>query len=164
MPAFQVGSPAINRAATQGDYSATIVDHNVSSPQKGRVKKVQLWTPAAANDVSVATIYIVSGNNLSTRDYLFLGSIPAGYSEWDVDLEIEVGDWIGVAGNPGGDHTGFIDIDAPLGNAWLHSGRHIPCTNLYFDEYSWTPSIHGDCQSPGGGGFSVAARAAVIGV
>jgi len=84
----------------------------------------------------VATFYLVSGSNYSTRDTVTIGAVTAGseqtFTEDDesnpISLDVEEGDYIGMVFTVGRierDTEGFDDV-------YFYSGDAIPCTNVTF--------------------------------
>jgi len=77
----------------------------------------------------VATFYVVSGDNLTTRDTYAIGNVTAGAKQtFAVDLDVEVGDYIGIYNS-----AGAIEVDLSGGSGlWRLNSDEIPCTNETF--------------------------------
>ncbi len=139
-----VGNDAIDRVSTPGISEATWVDREHSATLNGKLKLIKVYSPSPIINVRAASFYVVSGNNLSTRDWVTIGSVPSGYSEHVVDFNIEVGDYLGLCGTSDGPY-GSLDLstNGSLG-AWRTAGLHIPATNYAFTLYSnWVLSMQG---------------------
>ena len=134
--AIDIGSDAINRDGFYGVY--TVVNGLNPANASGKINQLEVYANAAMSDVEVATFYVVSGNNLSTRDTQAIGSLSLGYNSFNVDLNVEEGDYIGIyytAGN--------IDTTNSGGSNWYGSEDNIPCTDHAFYASSRIVSIGG---------------------
>jgi hypothetical protein len=149
LAAISIGSPATDRTGSIPD-GYTEVDKNNPANEGGTVNKVEIFavTGNDMTDVEVGIFYIVSGDNLTTRDSEYIGTVVGGSVQtFDVDLTVEIGDFIGVYWT-----DGRIEYDAtgPVGD-WRKSGDQIPCTNTTFAFYSSRcMSIHGYYEAPVG--------------
>lgn len=122
--AIDIGASAIDRST----YNTAKTSVNVVNPADytGVITNIEIYANAAMSNVEVATFYVVSGNNLSTRDNETIGSVPAGYSAYAVSLNVTVGDYIGIYFSAG-------SIDRSTDNTMmLLAGDNIPCTNVTF--------------------------------
>lgn len=145
--AIDIGSAAIDRGSAYG--ADTLVNKINPSDGSGKITSVEIWANEEMADCEVATFFVVSGSNLSTRDYETVdngngaGVVLAGSKQtFVVDLDVEVGDYIGIYYS-----SGSIDYQYPTGDAgwWYgYSGDRIPCTNYYFgSQSSATLSLYG---------------------
>ena len=128
----------------------TEVDKNNPANESGTVNKVEIFA-VSGNDmenVEVGIFYIVSGDNLSTRDSEFIGAVVGGSVQtFDVDLTVVAGDVIGIYWTGGRIEQ---DTSGAVGD-WRKSGDNIPCTNAAFSFYaSRCISIHGYYEAPVG--------------
>ena len=131
LTAINIGSEAINRTGTR-TAGNTAVDKNLPANATGTITSVQIYAAAKMSNVEVGIFYIVSGNNLSTRSNVTLGTVEAGYSESPVNLPVEVNDLIGLYWT-----AGELDYDTATGNGFFQkAGDNIPCTNTTFTSYS----------------------------
>ena len=134
LAAISIGSPAIDRSGSvAGGY--TEVDKNSAANESGTVNKVRIYAVSGYDmtDVEVGIFYIVSGDNLTTRDSEYIGTVVGGSVQtFDVDLTVEAGDYIGAYW-PGG----RIEKNASgaIGD-WRKSGDNIPCSNAAFSFYA----------------------------
>lgn len=139
--AIDVGSPAIDRAASWGAADYTIVTKQNPSNDTGWITSVEIFTKIAMTNVEVATFFTVSGNNISTRDSQALGNLALGYNQFDVLIEISTGDYIGFYYN-----TGDIELTNTASSGFLYkTGDQIPCTNVLFSHFAnYLVSIYGE--------------------
>lgn len=102
----------------------------VAANASGTITIVEIW-PYVINlaNCKVATFYIVSGNNLSTRDSEAIGTVIAGSKQtFEVTLEVQEGDYIGMFFN-----TGYMEQVSNSQTYWFRGGDNIPCTNTLFN-------------------------------
>ncbi len=125
---IDIGMPAINRGSTSTSGSTYISIDNPANAS-GTITSIEIWSNTTLLSCEVATFFVVSGNNLSTRDSEFIGSVTAGSKQtFEVDLEVQEGDFIGIRAGSGQverDTTGYAGL-------WYKSGDYIPCTNVLF--------------------------------
>lgn len=146
---IDVGDEAVNGGSDMAGH--TCVTKGNPANATGTIDTLYLWadTDVASGTMEVATFYVVSGNNLSTRDSVTLGAITAGAERTittDVDsnpIALEVAE---------GDYIGFYCADDSLevsgsgySGMWMKvSTDAIPCTNLSFNSYAgWGVSLNG---------------------
>ncbi len=126
---IDMGSPAIVGAA---DYPAgyTIICKANPANRSGKITTIEIYVSNNLSNVEVGTFFVVSGDNLSTRDTQTIGTVTSGAKRtFTVDLDVEVGDYIGFHYTAGDG----LYYDATGGNgSWYRSGDHIPCTNQVF--------------------------------
>jgi hypothetical protein len=130
-PTIDVGDAASNRV-TRAGYGYTRVSKGNPANAAGKITSVAMWANENLSNCEVATFFVVSGNNLSTRDTTTIGSVTAGSKKvFSVDLNVEVGDYIGCHFT-----AGKIEYDTTGGaGMWSKSGDNIPCTNALFSAY-----------------------------
>lgn len=126
---IDAGSPAIDRASGFAS-PRTLVDKANPANSSGKITSVEIWAISDLSNCEVATFYIVSGNNLSTRDTHTIGSVTAGSKQTfsGLDITVEAGDYIGIrysAGSLEGASSGGVGI-------WDTTSDNIPCTNALF--------------------------------
>ena len=129
---INIGSPATNRTSSFLD-NFTIVSKNGPANASGTITQIEIWALENLLNCEVATFYVVSGNNLSTRDYEAIGNVTAGSKQtFNVNLTVETGDYIGIwmaLNSPQGriekDASGYISL-------WYLGSDQIPCTNVTF--------------------------------
>jgi len=146
--AIDIGSPAIDRAAGY-NLAQTLVNKNNPANLTGKITEVKIYLrspDANATGVKVATFY-ASGDNLTTRDYQLIGTVIAGSVQtFEVDIDVQIGDYIGISRNAGG----VIEMDYPgYSGMWYLDGDNIPCTDLAF-----TPGTNGSIISLYGTGIT----------
>ena len=128
--AIDIGTPAVT--AGQSCDSATMVNSINPANASGTITTVEIWARSGYDLVGcrVAIFYVVSGNNLSTRDTEYIGSVIGGSKQaFSVNLDVEIGDYIGIYYT-----AGKLRVDAITGNGrWVFYGNAIPCTDITFE-------------------------------
>ena len=124
---IDIGESAINRGSTASAYTWV----NIGNPANvsGTITSIEIWAQSNISNCKVVIFYVVSGNNLSTRDYELIGSVTAGSKKtFNVDLDVQAGDYIGAYYTVGAlerDSEGFA-------GCWMNTVDNIPCTNITF--------------------------------
>lgn len=130
MPLIDIGC-----IATQTTWTNNVTWINKDNPANatGKITSIDIWIALSDSaNTTIATFYVVSGNNLSTRDYQNIGTVTKGSKQtFVVDLDVEEGDYIGFWGSttPRVDNTGHPGL-------WRLSSNRIPCANLEFTFYA----------------------------
>ena len=103
------------------------MDTNNPATISGVVTTIEIYADTAMTDVEVATFFVESGDNLSTRDSETIGNVAAGYNSFTVSLDVMVGDFLGIYYSAG-------KIDMALGGSgyWSLFGDNIPCNDVDF--------------------------------
>ncbi len=138
---IEVGADPTDRAAlAPSGYTFISKERPCLTP--GHVTKVSLWADTPLTGLKVGLFRQVGANDFTTHSWVNLGNVAAGYSQHDVDLEVDVGDYIGA-------HwlSGSIDMDNAGEGLWYWGGSGFPCTNqtfsLWADKtfslYGWGP-------------------------
>ena len=137
---IDIGSPATTRGSTESGGKTMVVKDNPANAS-GTITSVEIYAGSSLGSCEVATFYVVSGNNLSTRDTHTIGSVTGGSKQtFEVDLDVEEGDYIGMYYAFG---TLYRDTSGYVGR-WHSSGDKIPCADLTFSYYAnWTISLYG---------------------
>jgi hypothetical protein len=142
---IDVGSAAINRGSAKS--TRTCIGKDNPANASGKITSVEIWAQANLSNVEVATFFVVSGNNLSTRDTHVIGSVTAGSKQTfsGLDIDVEAGDYIGIYFS-----GGFIENDiSGHSGVWSdNGGDFIPCTDHTFSV------LHGNAISLYGTGGS----------
>ena len=124
--AIDVGSAAIDRSFSW--TSLTYVAKENPANATGQITSIEIWAAVSLTDCKVATFFVVSGNNLSTRDTETIGAVTAGAKRtFEVDLDVQVGDYIGIYFT-----AGEIELTTSGTGIWTFDGDKIPCTNQLF--------------------------------
>jgi len=128
---INIGMPAIDRGASLGSY--TLINIGNPANASGKITSVEIWASGYLENCEVATFFVVSGNNLSTRDYEAIGGVHHGSKQtFPVDLDVEVGDYIGVYYT-----SGSIERDTSgYDGCWYTNTDQIPCTDFTFSTSS----------------------------
>ncbi len=127
--AIDIGADAINRSGNS--VYSTIVEGSNPANADGTIDTVQIYANQNMSTCEAATFYVVSGNNLSTRDYETLGAVTAGSTQTFSGLDIDVltGDYIGEYHPDGSiDHA----LSGGAGYWRAYNLDKIPCTNEAF--------------------------------
>ena len=141
--AIDIGSAAIDRPENYNVSNSTLIFKDNPANVSGKITSIEIWAFANMSALRVATFYLVSGTNFSTRDWVNIGSVTAGSKQtFEVNLDVEAGDYIGIV------DTG---IDAKIektnsgAGAWHTLGAvNIPCTNVTFGSWvNYTYSVYG---------------------
>jgi len=129
MAVIDIGAAAINRATYwAGPY--TVVEGSNPANDNGIINTLEIWAVTNLSNCEVATFYVVSGNNLSTRDSQTIGSVTAGSTQTFSGLSVDVltGDYWGTYYS-----SGQIETDSSGGTGiWYNAADEIPCTNFTF--------------------------------
>lgn len=127
----------------QGSYTSGLKTHiSKVNPanESGKITKVTIdarWFAMA--DCEVATFFNVGGNNYSTRDHELIGNVPVGKHDFNVDIEVAAGDFLGL-------YQSFVlgALSRKFsGNDMVLSSKQIPCTNVTFGNSTFTHNIYG---------------------
>jgi len=128
--AIDIGSLATDRTSNMESW--TMVNKDNPANESGKITSVEIWARTGWDLINceVATFYVVSGNNLSTRDSQAIGTVTGGSKQTiPVDLEVEAGDYIGIWYT-----AGMLKLDgAGYAGVWRVAGDNIPCMNVEFD-------------------------------
>jgi len=145
--AIDIGSAAI--VGEECAPSATYINKGVTATGTGKITSVEIFAYLELANCEVATFYVVSGNNLSTRDYETVqidgqnpGVVPGGSKQTaTVDLDVEEGDYIGIYFTSGCIYFNYSGGDG----IWHSEGTdEIPADNVAFSPLSDIPmSLYG---------------------
>jgi hypothetical protein len=161
MTAINIGPGAIERASG-GAPNYTQVSKTNPANETGVIDTVEILAGTDMTGVVVASFYVVSGNNLSTRDSVNIGNVPAGSKQTftGLSLQVQAGDFIGLYCA-----TGTLKVGSPAGSGrWYKSGNYIPCINTAFTSSSISDYSLGGSGSTPGGYFILRAIGAGVGV
>lgn len=144
MAVITIGVAAIDRGGTSGTY--TIVNYGGSADGTGSIASVEIWANSDMTGCEVATFYVVSGDNLSTRATHAIGNVTSGSKQTfsGLDIAVVTGDYLGYTSS-----TGNIEYDSSgFDGAWGKSGDYIPCTNEAFTLYAGDAvSLYGEGET-----------------
>ena len=143
---IDIGCPAIDRGSSLG--VRTMVNKGNPANADGIITNVEIYACSGytLTNCEVAIFYVVSGNNLTTRDYEYIGNVVGGSKQtFAVNLDVHTGDYIGIYAD------NYLERDTSGGDGlWYVSGDKIPCTNQAFDLNSaWVVSLYGYSAAEG---------------
>jgi len=149
---IDVGADAIDRSgALSRDY--THINRNNSSNDSGTLDTVEVYFDnSTAESVEVATFFLVSSSNYSTRGNVPLGNISPGSKQTitGLSISIETGDYIGVYFADSSSPYSKIECNTTSGARDYRSGDCIPCTNQSFSGATGTISLYGTGETVAG--------------
>jgi hypothetical protein len=125
---IDIGSDAINRNASWG--SVTLIAYDNPSNGSGTLDTIEAWCYTNMTGFEVATFYVISGDELATRDYENIGNVTAGSKQTFTGLSIDVAtnDYIGMHAA-----TGNIEYSTNTGpGVWYDTGDYIPTAGHTF--------------------------------
>jgi len=137
------GNGTSNQSFAGYTYISTINPANAS----GIITQVEIWGILYGYTIEIATFYNVSGTNFSTRDTEIIDTSwhdTVTQYIFDVDLEVQEGDYIGIQCQSGGGIR--ITNFGVETNWWRKTGDNIPCSNTTFalsPETNWGLSLYG---------------------
>jgi len=96
--AIDVGADAIDREYAVGNTTrnSCFIEGSNPASSSGQVKKVYIYVKANIGTVYVGIFTHEGGDVFSSRDHQNVGTLDDGLNEKDVDLAVEVGDFIGL--------------------------------------------------------------------
>ena len=111
----------------------TYINKGYPAQYSGAIRQVMIYARTTLSNVQVASFDVVGANRLSTRDYETIGSVSAGYHEYDVNLTVQAGDYIGMYFSAG---TMYLSNISGGNGIWVTNGDQIPCSNYLFTSYN----------------------------
>ena len=154
-PGFiDIGAGAIDRADLFGE-TYTFVDKANPANATGTLDTVKVYAGISLVGFEIATFYVVSGNNLSTRGNATIGAVTAGSTQTFTGLSVAVtvGDYLGGYFSDG--DIDWVNGTTGFGGWYTWNVDNIPCTNTAFDALTATQgpfSIYATGTTGGGGG------------
>lgn len=145
---IDVGSGATDR--TSNSNALTQISKGNPANEDGSIDTFEIWASTSLSDCVAGIFYVVSSNNLSTRDYESIGSVISGSKQTFTGLSISVntGDYIGTSFS-----SGVLEMDGTTGDGrWYSASEYIPCTNQAFTASTRGISLYGTGTESGGGG------------
>lgn len=127
---IDIGNAAIDRSNETG-VGFTYIDKANPANASGAIRTIEIWANTELSNCEVATFFVVSGNNLTTRDDEMIGTVTPGSKQtFSVNLTVEPGDYIGFHAT-----AGKLDISYDGTGVWYTptSDDQIPCTNHTFN-------------------------------
>ena len=124
-----IGYPAIEERTNVFTSGYTIICLDVPANESGKIISVEIWAASTMYNTEVATYFLESGSNYTTRDSEAIGTVTEGAKRTiPINLDVEAGDFIGVyytGGNVKRDTTGFQGVCYVLGD-------NVPCEDVTF--------------------------------
>jgi len=74
---IDIGAAATDRGATLITWGTRVFKDNPANAS-GKITSIEIWVNTTLVDVDIATFYVESGDNLSTRDWVNIGNVTAG--------------------------------------------------------------------------------------
>jgi hypothetical protein len=149
--AIDVGSAAIDRDS-YWEEMRTLVSQTNPANDTGVLNVGEVWANENLTGFEVATFYVVSGNNLSTRDNDLIGNIAAGSKQtFTVSLNVNSGDYLGAYAA-----LGHIDRASTGGTGtwYINDSDKIPCTNQAFSTIAnYILSLYATGTTSGGAAY-----------
>lgn len=125
-----IGNEAIDRPSGI-NFGSTYVDKITPANDTGIIESVEIFCQTAMTGCKVGIFYrpdpIGFPNKLSTRSYIDIGIVNIGYNIFQVNLNVNTGDFIGIYFG-----VGRIDVTLEGVGIWWTPGNQIPCTNYSF--------------------------------
>jgi hypothetical protein len=130
---------SIDIGAGAADYNstataATYVDKTNPANATGTIDTWEVWFNTIAYSVKVATAYVVSGDNLTSRDYESLGTVTAGSKQTFTGLSTDVvsGDYASFECGSTPTHGNLEKENSGGSGYWYTNTICIPFTNQAF--------------------------------
>lgn len=124
--AIDIGAPAINRTYDGGQGLTVMVKDNPANAS-GRITSIEVWAYESYTNAKVAIFKQVSADTFTARSSQAIGAIPAGSRQTiPVDLDVEVGDFIGMYGD------GSVRMDVGGEGWWFLTGDYTSCVDQEF--------------------------------
>ena len=138
---IDIGSPAIYRGGVSGG-SKTYVEQNNPANESGIINSIEIYVypTAVLENCKVATFYETDTNVLTARDSYSLGTVTDGYHQYDVELNVNSGDYLGVYA----DNNNLCLLTSGGVGLWHQTGDQTSCTDTTFNVNSaWIMSLYG---------------------
>ncbi len=136
MMAIDIGADAIDRANAAGNtvFGLCLIEGSNPASEAGKILKVYIYFKGGSPTCSVGIFRHAGGNVFNSVDHQDVGVIADGLNEKDVDLDCEIGDYIGIlyAAMPSGDG---IDTDVTGAADWW---RTLEATSFPYINYTFT--------------------------
>lgn len=134
----RVGAPAIARSLTVNhpDFNLCLIEGSTPALVRGKIKVVRFYLQGTTPfTVIVGTFYKTNGNDFSSRDSESIVSTVIGLNTATVDLDVEVGDYLGIrlTHMPAGNGLA-LDYDA----GWINDyWRTLAESNFPYVDYTF---------------------------
>lgn len=129
-----IGTEAIDRELEAGnaDRNCCYIDGFNPATIAGKIKKVYIYLDSGGGTAYVGTFYQTNGDVLSSRDFEQIIELVPGLNERDVDIDVQVGDYIGI----NIEKLTYIDLDYDGG--WVNDyWRALEATSFPYVNYAF---------------------------
>lgn len=134
---FDIGNNTTSYDNALGSF--TIVDHINAADGTGTITAGQIVVATQLSNCELATFFVVSGNNLTSRDSEAIGTVAAGTNPLSgLTIDCTTGDYFGTYYS-----AGTLRYTAAGGAAWRHAGDVIPTTNDAFTALGYIINLYG---------------------
>lgn len=137
---ISIGATAIDRGYNRPSNQTYIDKYNPANTS-GTITQIEIWAAVNLANCKVATFYVVSGDNFSTRDYEVIGAVTSGSKQtFNVNIDVQEGDYIGLSFT-----AGNIECENSGSTIYYHWNVDIiPCSNeTFWAEGNSQLSLHG---------------------
>ena len=163
--AIDIGADAIARALTVNNstFRLCLIEGSNPATKSGTIKKVYFYLQGdIAFAVEIGIFYKTNGDTFSSRDSVTIPEAVIGLNEADVELDIQVGDYIGIllVQMPGGNGLALA-YDAEWTNDYWRTlaGSTFPYTDYEFNNLGKRIiSVYGELEKAGMVGMNPALK------
>ena len=139
---YDIGDLATDRTG-RVDAGSTRIYKNNPANFNGTITEIQIYASYLMEDMEGCRVGIfreTTANKFTTRSYAIIGDVAVGYSTHVVNLNVQIGDYIGIYYS-----AGKFDTDYEGAGQWRVVGNQIPCSNVLFTTFTNNigGSIHG---------------------
>ena len=125
--AIDMGNPAVIGNSSE---TSAYTRFDICNPANatGTITSVEFYSAGPMENVEIGIFYLIGGNYFSTRDSVLIGNAVEGYNQFDVDLEVNEGDYIGIYWTG----TNIRSTDETCAGFRGRSADRIPADNVFF--------------------------------
>lgn len=110
----------------------------------GKITNIRFHSIGSMTNVTVATFFLVSGFNFTTRDYELIANVGTGETFHEVNLDVVAGDFIGF-----GSLNTLVSYNTGAFVTYYISELVIPCEDLTFSVLGgYSHNIYGTGETP----------------
>jgi len=132
MAEIDIGADAIDREYGAGNaaFNPCYIEGSNPATVAGKITKVYIYLESGGGTAFVGTFYKTNGNTFTSRDYEMVTGLVPGLNERDVDIDVEIGDYIGI----NMEVITYIDIDLAGATDWW---RTLEATTFPYTDYEF---------------------------